>query len=62
MGEGNPGQIEHLIEWVGEVGVSECVEQVRASDRASVRVDDPIKVCAWLKAQSNKAAETVEEA
>lgn len=61
-GKGNPGQIEHLIEWVGDVGVAECIESVRASDRASARVDDPIKVCGWLKAQSNEAAQTAEEA
>jgi hypothetical protein len=61
-GKGNPGQIEHLIEWAANVGVAECIEQVRASERASTRVDDPIKVCSWLKAQANEAAQTAEEA
>lgn len=61
-GKGNPGQISHLIEWAADVGVAECVERVRASERASARVDDPIKVCAWLKSQANEAAQTAEEA
>jgi hypothetical protein len=51
-GMGNPGNVNALIDWVGEVGFTECVERIRGSERASARVDDPMKVCGWLKGQA----------
>jgi len=60
-GMGNPGNVESLVEWVGEKGFDGCVAAIKGSRRASEEVDDPVKVCGWLKGQAKKKGKLAPE-
>lgn len=49
---GGKGNVEALVDWVGDVGFNGCVEAIKGSKRAMERIDDPESVCGWLKAQA----------
>jgi regulator of RNase E activity RraB len=48
------GNVEALIDWAGDVGFDGCVKAIKGSKDAMSKIDDPEKVCGWLKARARE--------
>lgn len=55
------GGMDGLIAWAGRVGFNECVASIEGSERASKKIDDPKKLCGWLKARAREMGLLSEE-
>ena len=51
------GNIDALINWAGEVGFDQCVTSLTGKPG----IDDPARVCGWLKARAEHGKKTNEE-
>ncbi len=48
------GNVEALVDWAGDVGFDGCVAAIKGSKDAMAKIDDPEKVCGWLKARARE--------